>query len=392
MGLLSYVVNFDEFIQGLQNDITINVGQLELDPTNIEDIFDKYFPDIISLLRQIHENTKPLEGTQKAKGFRKSILTTDYGHDFIFEVSSPVLLTGVSVSQSVFHQEDFWSLKIIKGDGAEITLFDSIYMKDTLNHKSFNVLFPVPSGYKVKIEYVNGSRTKKDFWADLEMVGVAEPTATKGTVIVNYLGKQRDGGILLLDQETHEGMTFGSHSFTASKTFTGYTLDGEGTKVAEIGTEKPTRLIEFMYSPGEIDIPHPYDFKGELTWNDSWVDLDLIAVLNQDLSKKVDFKKDYLITSPGNEIWLDLQDQGKEIFSIKGLEGNKIALYVMNYTGRQLSENPVFRLMNNGGQVIQEVVIPKSLLDMESDSRLVYLGDFFPDIGMTVKNISWDKL
>lgn len=389
MGLPVYVVNFNEFIAGLKDNININVGKIELDPRNLEAIFDRYFPDIISLLRQIYENTKPLEGTSKKKGYRADIRSLDHGKEFVFEVDSPVLLTGASVSQSKFFQTDFWNLKIVKSDGSEITLFDSIYMKDTLNHKTLNVFFPVPAGYKIKLEYINGSRTEKTFWADLEIVGVSESIFTKGTVIVNHLGVLKNGNITVLDTETHEGLTFGDHVYTP-KTFQGYALDDTPTKTANISDSHPTRVIEFMYKPIEIEIPHNYDFKGVLTWVDLWVDLDITVTINHDLERVVNYKNKYAETGLG-KLYIDIEEKGKEIFSIEGLAGNNLSIFVQNFNGRELSEDPVFRIIDKAGNTLQDITIPRSLLNMES-TRLVYIGDFVPNTGFTLKNIPWNKI
>lgn len=389
MSLPVYVVNFDEFIDGLGDNIKINIGTIQLDAKNFEELFDKYFPELISLLRLIYENTKPPEGTTKKKGFKKTFKTTESDHEFIFEVSSPIMLTGVSVAQNKITENDFWNLKIINSNKAEITLFDRIYTKDTLNHKNLNVYFPVPAGYTIKIEYCNVSHTNKTVWADLEMLGVEEQVFTTGTIIVNHLATLKDGDIAVLESETIENLEFKNHEFKA-KTFEGFLLKDSDAKQAKISKEHPTRVIEFIYIMKDIEITHSFDYKVTLDWNDKWVDLDFIAALNHDERKILSFKEPVVKTGFG-QLQIDIEEKGKEVFTIEGLKSNNISIFITNFNGREMSENPIFSIENSKGNEIFKEDIPKNLLNMDS-TRLVYVGDFIPPDNFKKLMIPWNKI
>jgi hypothetical protein len=158
MSIPVYVVNFDELAQAL----AINGTEINIDTTPIEDILNKYFPEIIDILKKLLA-LKDIKGIQKVKGF------AGVGEAFSFTPSKDILITGFSFSQSVFDggTMDYWDLSVNAGGTESISILENIYSKDTLQHKYFEKYYPVPAGYEIKIKPNNTGITKA-YWCDLE--------------------------------------------------------------------------------------------------------------------------------------------------------------------------------------------------------------------------------
>ena len=175
MALPVYVVNFDELLHSIALD-NVNV---EIDNSNIENLLNEYFPELLAAIRSISPSGG-IDGTQKIKGFASN------GQKIFFTTDSLIALTGVTFSQSKFDAccMDRWYLKIsktmeieeieevVEGEDSSIykdtTLLDGIFAKDALQHKHFERFYLVPPGGTIMIEPFNASAIAKTFWFDLE--------------------------------------------------------------------------------------------------------------------------------------------------------------------------------------------------------------------------------
>ena len=170
-------------------------GGVNLDLSSLE----KYFPDIIELLKALVDNTKKSSGTQKMKGYHKQVISNK-AYTFLFTPEEDVMLTGITYAQSIYKCDDRFDLIVVNDSGEELTLFDGLYVKDAMQHKLFQVFFPVPKGYEVKLVMHNQSARTKDVWVDFEYLGVKSLDATKGTVIIRYLAEGENDFDLLAEE------------------------------------------------------------------------------------------------------------------------------------------------------------------------------------------------
>lgn len=157
MGIPANIINFDEFIS------LLNVKrEVEFDTTPIEDILNRYFPEIIHILNKIKEQQE-IKGIQRIKGFASSGEAIKYIPDY------DILITGITISQSIFDRNclDSWNIYISFEDNI-FRILETIYSKDTLQHKYFTKHYPVPKGYTITMQPTNCIDIDKIYWIDLE--------------------------------------------------------------------------------------------------------------------------------------------------------------------------------------------------------------------------------
>lgn len=155
MSLPVYVVNFDELIDDIGSSINATV-----DTSDLEHLLKNYFDEILKLLEKLAVGYK---GTQKVKGFATK------GEPICFAHESDVLITGITFSQSNFDLGGFdkWNLKLVKGTD-EVNTFEDVFSKDTLQHKYFERLLPIPQGYSLTATIEKSNDIDKVYWIDVE--------------------------------------------------------------------------------------------------------------------------------------------------------------------------------------------------------------------------------
>jgi hypothetical protein len=358
MGFPSYVTNWDELVNLLQNGIKID--DMQIDTKDIEETLEKHFPDIIEMLKQIVENTKPLEGIQKIKGFIIQAFNNRNDYEIEWLVPEDILLTGITYSQSDFRCQDNWDLFII-GDENEIQLFDSVYAKDFGQHKHFNVFFPIPKGKKIKLIMHNISNREKYVWVDIEYVATHIPPEMAGSIIIKYLAPNlNDSDYVLLEEEKMLGLNLGLHTIQNSREFDGYTKKEPFKRTITLTEDKPVRVVEFYYEKEEsYEIDHDYDWKITLRWeNNTSTDLDIHCFIDHDESRKISYINKEYIEDEENRMWLDFdyRDHGNEGFvkepeiaTLKGLDSHVISVQIINYNEKTLKENALIEIKRING-------------------------------------------
>lgn len=161
MGLPVAVVNFDELLSliGLNKEI-------EFDTSRLEDLLNEYFPQVIEILRKIQEQQE-VKGIQKIKGFYSN------GEIIEYITETDILVTGITISQNIFdsHSLDKWNISV-SSEQNNFKIIDSLYSKDTLQHKFFEKFYPIPKRYKLTFEPINSTRLDIVYWIDLEYLEV----------------------------------------------------------------------------------------------------------------------------------------------------------------------------------------------------------------------------
>ncbi|WP_129596040.1 hypothetical protein [Anaerophilus nitritogenes] len=351
MGLPTYVTNWDELIDLLQDHLTID--NVQINTEGIEEALEKYFPDIIELLKQIVENTKPLEGIQKIKGFL--IQAFNNTNDYIVEWAAPedILLTGVTYSQSDFRCQDNWDLFII-GEEKELQLFDSVYAKDFGQHKHFNVFFPVPKGTKIKLVMHNVSNREKCVWVDFEYLATKFPI-DNGSIIIKYLApNERNTDYIVLLEET-VSKPLGTHIIQNTRDFQGYIKKQPYERIITLTADRPIRVVEFYYEKKqENEIDHDYDWKITLRWEDNTsTDIDMHCFIDHDVTKKVDYTHKKYVKDEENRMWLDYDyrshgengfEKEPEIVTIQGLNSHIASIQIINFNGKTLREDALLEI------------------------------------------------
>lgn len=162
MSLPVYVTNFDELLLSFAEGINVQV-----DTSNLEDLLNKYFPELLELLKNL---LTKISGTQKMKGY--AIIS----EPAIFTHEKDILITGLTFSQNYFDRAGFdkWKIEITNGEET-ITLLEDIYSKDSLQHKHFEVFYPVPTGYEVVATVTKSNNIEKVYWWDIEYLELDIP-------------------------------------------------------------------------------------------------------------------------------------------------------------------------------------------------------------------------
>lgn len=140
MGIPVAVINFDELISFLVDklDIIVN-GNFNIDNTPIIELLEKYLPQFKDLLEEICDNTAPLVGTPKSKGFR--VVSNS-----VFTPAGNIVLSGVS-----FFMSKPTTLDTITIRSMGINILEDIYIKDILQDKKFKIVCPIAAGADIEI-------------------------------------------------------------------------------------------------------------------------------------------------------------------------------------------------------------------------------------------------
>ena len=340
------VLNWNELIEALQDKINIMIdGDISVDFSNLSSLFEKYFPDIIELLKAIMNNNKRPEGIQKAKGLHQKVMGSS-SYTLRYTPREDVLMTGITYSQSLFTCDDTFDLKIVSPQGKELLLMDGVYVKDGMQHKLFQCFLPIPQGYEIKLDIHNNSGNAKDVWVDFEYLGVKKLSPDEGTLTIRYLGRGIDDYVLL-NQENQQ-LPLGIHTIVNNKQFDGYKAQAPQTKMITLSEQEPIRILEFYYEDLE-DITHPYDVKITLRWeNNSCVDLDLHAFVNHKENEKVGYNRKEFFVSEDDKLWLDYDytahdetgyDKQPEVITALGFKNSTLSVQINNFGSRELTQD-----------------------------------------------------
>jgi hypothetical protein len=230
MGLPSYVINFDELVEPIKQafeeaDIKLNLEEIQLSDSSIDvntDDIEGKLDEIVGILENIGKNTESTrltaediynqmvkhdeelkvqlddfqfkiqamidtlldihdllekisggqttEGRQKMLGDSIEIEKTPQitSREFVFE--KDILLTGVTLSQSAWNNNDRWSLDI-----GGYNIFEDMYTKMRGEHKQLSKFYPIPAGTVILFNYDNtASANSKWVWFDLEFIELLE--------------------------------------------------------------------------------------------------------------------------------------------------------------------------------------------------------------------------
>ena len=377
MSLPSYVLNWDELINALKG----MDGGLNLDFSSLTELLEKYFPDIIELLKALVDNTKKPSGTQKMKGYHKQVISNK-AYTFLFTPEEDVMLTGITYAQSIYKCDDRFDLIVVNDSGEELTLFDGLYVKDAMQHKLFQVFFPVPKGYEVKLVMHNQSARTKDVWVDFEYLGVKSLDATKGTVIIRYLAEGENDFDLLAEETL--SLDLGVHTISNIKDFEGYTKLEPTVKMISLTTEEPTRIVEFFYEKNQSDIGHAYDLKVTLRWeNNSPVDIDMYGYIDQNHNRQVNYRQKEYFETEEDRMWLDYDftrhgpngyEEEPEVLTVLGFKRSILSIQLQNFNSRELTEDALIEIATDRGTILETITISKSLLN-QSSTRNLYVCD-----------------
>lgn len=383
MSLPSYILNWEELIGYLKDKINVIIdGELNFDFSNLEDILNKYFPDIIELLKALVDNTKKPSGVQKMKGYHKQVIS-NHAYEFIFMPSEDVLLTGITYAQSIYKCDDTFDLILLSDEGKGLTLFESLYVKDALQHKLFQLFCPIPEGYTIKLIMNNGSGITKDVWVDFEYIGVQGLVSMQGTVLIRYLAYGPQDYILLLEET--RVLDFGVHTIINNRDFRFYKKLEPTEKLITLTSKDPTRIVEFFYEKKpDLPIDHPYDIKVTLRWeNNSPVDIDMHGFVDKNINKKVWYSSKEYFETEEDKLWLDhdftSHDENgyevqPEILTVLGFKSSILSIQLQNYNARELTQDISVEVSKADDTVLATYTIPKNLLNQES-TRNIYVCD-----------------
>ena len=119
MGLISYVVNWDEL-----KDLLGNLSE-GLTARGLSDV----------------------DGTQKVKGFAESIPAMQAQYKAVsWTLPYNIVITGVTVNQSSWKGEDYWELWV-----DDEKLFETVYTKELGEQKHWEVVYPIAEGQVIEV-------------------------------------------------------------------------------------------------------------------------------------------------------------------------------------------------------------------------------------------------
>lgn len=142
MSLVSYVINFDE----------------------LKDILEDKISNVIV------KDLSSLYGLQKVKGFHLGIPAIQGKYRVVdFEVPTNIVITGVTYSQSAWKPIDYWELRVDNE-----VLFETVYTKEIATHKNWKIIHPINQGSKIELLLYNESGNSRDVWVDIEYIDLAD--------------------------------------------------------------------------------------------------------------------------------------------------------------------------------------------------------------------------
>lgn len=168
----AYIVNIEEFINGLGDKIHVEVnGDLNVDFTPTQTILEQYLPEIKALIEAILRG-QVVEGSPKMKG---EMLHLDNAgiRDIVLQTEKNIAISGITYWQSRFSSQDKYDLLILTNNGY-ITLLDGLYAKDFADHKTISPAIPVPAGCPVAVRVHHGGDYEMDVCVDFEYIELEE--------------------------------------------------------------------------------------------------------------------------------------------------------------------------------------------------------------------------
>lgn len=183
MGLPSYIINFDELSDMLQNylenKIEVSIGDAVLSTKELERLLEEVkqaIPDIdydtlIEALNLVGDKLDNLAGsigivgTQKFYGENLSIPALNDKFEINFKVPNDGKLTGVTFSLSSFNLQDTIDLYI-----NDIQVFMGVRTKNYGETKYFNTFHNIKKDSNIKLIFNNESATNKVLWVDFNIL------------------------------------------------------------------------------------------------------------------------------------------------------------------------------------------------------------------------------
>lgn len=164
MGLPKYILNLDEMASAMQ-DLEVTPGLTKVDMGKLEDILNDYLPRIIELLERSGGNVQ-----FKSVDMSLHIPAVAFDFEKRIALKTDALLTGFTFAQSAYKPED--TISLFAGD---LTLVDSIHLKELGEQREFPAACFVPAQQDVILQYHNQSGNSKMFWCDLDYIRIARP-------------------------------------------------------------------------------------------------------------------------------------------------------------------------------------------------------------------------
>ncbi|QXN70271.1 hypothetical protein INTERNEXUS_231 [Bacillus phage vB_BspM_Internexus] len=135
---------------------------------------DNILSTTTSMFNILEEIKKQLatEGNQRAIGYSLAVPSVAGSYTKVFTSDKDTILTGITISQSAWNNNDKWSLKI-----GDFIMFDRIYTKNRGEHKELKKFFPVPANTPVTFQFDNtSSANSKYVWFDIDYIEIDKPT------------------------------------------------------------------------------------------------------------------------------------------------------------------------------------------------------------------------
>jgi hypothetical protein len=151
--------------QGQTTDTKLNEISLK-----IQEIIGQTI-DIHKILEDIKEQLAS-EGRPEITGTSMAIPAISGVYYKTFSFPEDILLTGITISQSAWNNNDYWDLKV-----GNFTLFNKIYSKMRGEHKQLSKFFPVKANTPIVFQYNNRELgNSKYVWFDLEFIRLSSET------------------------------------------------------------------------------------------------------------------------------------------------------------------------------------------------------------------------
>lgn len=389
MGLPTYVVNWDELKQELENNIQIETDEIALNTNNLEKLFEEYFPSIYDLLEKLNDKFKKPVGDSKVIGFEKIIGIDDKENTIKYEFPQDFVINGFSFSATEFDERDRISINIVEKENPtnSISLLYDVALKDCLQNKKFASPMPVTPNYYLYIEYHNNSKRQKTFFIDMDFMVAKSILNSNGSVIVKYIGKNLDGSISVLDQEIKTDLQLGVlHTFSNEKSFSRYEKLNPISTFVQLENDNPTKIVEFYFKEKGLNPPNiknPF-IQMYLEWNPNWAELEIVGVLSN--SNKIDKNKPlYQLDSKNKIILMHNRNQkymeknnAQPNMILEGLKEYRLFLYIINANERQLDEEKVKLSLDfyfdENTKLTRKIEIESKQLDINS-TKAVYVCD-----------------
>lgn len=390
MGLPTYVVNWDELKQELENNIQIETDEIALNTNNLEKLFEEYFPSIYDLLEKLNDKFKKPVGDSKVIGFKKRIGLNNSENIIKYEFPQDCVINGFSFYATKFDEKDKISIHLVEKQNPAntIRLMYNVSLKNCLQNKKFVSPMPVTPNYSLYIEYHNQSNRQKTLLVDMDFMVPRSILNSNGSVIIKYIGKNLDGSISVLDQEIKTDLQLGVlHTFSNDKSFSRYEKLNPISSFLQLENDNPTKIIEFYFKEKGLNPPNTKNpfIQMYLEWNPKWVELELVGVLS-DIRMKIDKNNPLYQEDSNNKILLMhnknqkymKKDKAQPNAIVEGLKEQRLFLYIINANERALDEENIKLSLDfyydENKKITRVIEIESKKLDINS-TKAVYVCD-----------------